>query len=81
VRGMLLSVYNLCCAPNVLCSSTLKTTHVITTTNSQGETTTSAPAVVTQVVTSTAGDGSLTTQTSVIANPTLSPNNGSSGST
>jgi len=62
-------------------SSTLESTHFVTTTNSLGETTTSAPVVVTQIITSTASNGALVTQTSVVANPTLSPNDGPSGST
>ncbi|KIM85166.1 hypothetical protein PILCRDRAFT_817153 [Piloderma croceum F 1598] len=62
-------------------SSTLKSTHFVTTTNSLGETTTSAPAVVTQIITSTASNGVLVTKTSVVANPTLSPDDRPSGST
>lgn len=51
----------------------------ITTTNSAGQTTTSAPSAVTSLVTSTGTDGGVVTITQIGVNPTLSSDNGSGG--
>jgi len=48
------------------------------TTNSLGQTTSTAPPVITSTLTSTLSNGGLVTFTEVVANPTLSPNNDSS---
>ncbi|OAX44265.1 hypothetical protein K503DRAFT_679353 [Rhizopogon vinicolor AM-OR11-026] len=62
----------------MFCSTTLESTFYITTTNSQGQQTTTAPSIVTEVTTSTDAAGAPTTITVAVANPTLEPNNGTS---
>lgn len=50
----------------------------ITTTNAQGQPTTTAPSIITEVTTSTNSAGAATTITVAAANPTLAPDNGTS---
>lgn len=58
--------------------TTLESTLYITTTNAQGQPTTTAPSVVTVVTTSTNSAGAATTITVAAANPTLAPDSGTS---
>ncbi|KIO08309.1 hypothetical protein M404DRAFT_134303 [Pisolithus tinctorius Marx 270] len=61
----------------MLCRATVTghTTIFVTTTNVEGQTVTSVPAIVTQLFTSTNGAGSVTTVTQAVVNPTLASNN------
>lgn len=60
--------------------TTFQTTFLVTTTDSRGDATTSAPSIVTSIVVSTASDGLVVTVTEVGANhqQTLSPDNNNS---
>ncbi|KAG2159834.1 uncharacterized protein EDB93DRAFT_19685 [Suillus bovinus] len=58
------------------CSTTLESTLFITTTNAEGQPTTTAPSIVTEVTISTNSAGAATTVTVAVANPTLAPNYG-----
>ncbi|KAF8640873.1 hypothetical protein AX17_000521 [Amanita inopinata Kibby_2008] len=54
---------------------TLRSTVIITTTDSRGSPTTSTPSAITSLLTSTQSDGAVVTITQIEVNPTLSPNN------
>ncbi|KAH9065725.1 hypothetical protein EDB87DRAFT_1592851 [Lactarius vividus] len=61
-------------------TTTFSSTVFIQTTNSLGQTTSFAPPQITSTFTSTLSNGGIVTFTEVVANPTLSPNKGSSSS-
>ncbi|CAA7265825.1 unnamed protein product [Cyclocybe aegerita] len=64
--------------PPVAPSTTFSSLVFVPTTDSRGSLTSTAPAVITTTSTSTQANGSLITITEIIANPTLSPDNGNS---
>ncbi|KAH9178695.1 hypothetical protein EDB89DRAFT_2063630 [Lactarius sanguifluus] len=61
-------------------TTTFSSTVFIQTTNSLGQTISTAPPQITATFTSTLSDGGVVTFTEVVANPTLSPNRGSNSS-